>query len=1053
MRMITYAVTETLLVVQLQTVMTGEWDMGREEEGRLDLEEERLVGLYYRDKARAEKQTIRIGVSLDSRKEEKIRKLLNSIDKPDFFRDKKCDVNSKTKVVGVSGNCYFSLDEKPKVKVEPRDQVGEGSANQDFSMDLKREIKLEPHDEYGEISGENTHFTRTLNTTDSDVKPGPSNCNKHGSSAADRYSHIGESSFKRKFLQNITGNIAANLERSLLVGKFLAQDKELDELFKMRLLAKQDTKHYQKMMAFRRKLPSFAMKDQILELVEQNQIVVISGETGCGKTTQVAQFILDDYIMKDKGSTCHVICTQPRRISAMSVATRVAEERYEVCGQESVGYQIRLERRIPRTKGSIVFCTTGVMLQRMQTDPALREVSHLVLDEIHERDVICDFVITILKDVIQKRPDLKVILMSATLNAKQFAKYYGDCPCMNIPGFTYPVTEYYLEDVLEMTRFEIKPSRELHVHGWRKHLKPFKAEIQKVEKFRDFIEPYLRHLVSEGKYSSRVLEMLKNPSSEDINLDLIAALIHHICITKDDGAILVFLPGWDKISSLHKLLNENVSFPSSRYLIIPLHSLMPTVIQKSVFDQPPKGVRKIIIATNLAETSITIDDVVYVIDCGKIKLKNFDVENNISTLKEEWVSLANSRQRRGRAGRVQPGECYHLYTRAREMALADYPLPEMLRTCLDEVILQIKILQLGKTKMFLERVMDPPDPRAVELSIKLLENLNALDADENLTPLGFHLARLPLDPQTGKMILMGALFSCVDPIFSVAASLSFKDAFHVPLGREADVNRKKLHLSKGLKSDHLVLAEALKQWEAAEQMRRGHEFCWEYFLSPNTLSLLRDMKGQFAEHLHEMNFLSSRDPKAEDSNINSNNSSLVKAIICAGLYPNVAVVRSVKRSNRTGQVVVTLTTPEDGRVCIHPRSINEKETEFESPLLLYHLKLKSTSIYLHDTTMVYPLPLLFFGQGVDFFIEDGVETIAVDKSLHFKCKERTANLVKELRTRLDRLLEYKITHPGTINWSCYSNEGAVLRAIIELITSEDKQKMFLEQEGDENFSD
>jgi len=983
-----------------------------------------------------------IGVSLDSRRERQIRELLNSIGTPDFFRDRKCELKSEPEGVASFVTRYFSLYEKQKVKFEPRSEVGECSGTQD----VQHKMKLTANDE-GEILVKGMDVTRRVNS-DTDVKSETSGC---GNSAADRYSHISESSFKHKFLQNITGNIEANIDRSLLVGTSLTQEKELDELFKVRLLAKENSKHYQKMREFRQKLPSFGMKNKILELVEQNQIIVISGETGCGKTTQVAQFILDDCIMKGRGSTCHIVCTQPRRISATSVAVRVAEERNEVCGEESVGYQIRLEKKLPRKKGSILFCTTGVLLQWMQSDPALREVSHLVLDEIHERDVTSDFIITILKDIVRKRPDLKVILMSATLNAEQFAKYYGDCPCLNIPGFTYPVKEYYLEDVLEMTRFQYKPIRERDTYGWKKHLRFVKTQMQKLEQFRNFIEPYVRHLASEGKYSSHVLEMLKNPESEEINLDLIAALIQHICITKPEGAILVFLPGWDNISNLHKLLKESINFPPSRYLIIPLHSLMPTVIQRSVFDRPPKGVRKIIIATNIAETSITIDDVVYVIDCGKIKLKNFDIDNNITTLRPEWVSLANARQRRGRAGRVQPGECYHLFTKAREMTLADYPLPEMLRTRLDEVILQIKILQLGRTTPFLERVMDPPDPRAVELSIKLLENLNAVDADENLTPLGFHLARLPLDPQTGKMILMGALFSCVDPIFSVAASLSFKDAFLVPLGREAEVAKKKLELSKGLKSDHLVLAEALKQWEVAEKKGRGCDFCWQYFLSSHTLSLLRDMKGQFAEHLYEMNFLSSKDPKAEGANINANNVSLVKAIICAGLYPNVAIVRSVTR--RKSGTVVKLRTPEDGNVCIHPRSINEKEPEFESPFLLYHLKLKSTSIYLHDTTMVYPLPLLFFGQGVDVCMEDGLETIAVDKSIRFKCQESTANLVKELRTRLDQLLEYKISHPGSLNWNCYSTEGAVLRAIIELITSEDKQMMMVAQDGDESSSD
>lgn len=221
----------------------------------------------------------RIGVSLDPRREQQIRELLNSIGSPDFFRDVKCELNSEPEDFVFSGTRYFSLHEKPKVKRELGSEVGECSGAQDFSADVKRKVKLEVGDKSGEISARSTHVTRKV-YNESDAKPGPSSTDNHGSSAADRYSHISESSFKRKFLQNITGNIEANLERSLLVGTSLAQDKELDNLFKMRLIDKQNSKHYQKMMKFRQKLPSFGMKDQILHLVEQNQVTVISGETG-----------------------------------------------------------------------------------------------------------------------------------------------------------------------------------------------------------------------------------------------------------------------------------------------------------------------------------------------------------------------------------------------------------------------------------------------------------------------------------------------------------------------------------------------------------------------------------------------------------------------------------------------------------------------------------------------------------------------------------------------------------------------------------------------------
>lgn len=204
---------------------------------------------------------------------------MNSIGTPDFFRDVKCELNSESEDLVFSGTRYFSLHEKPKVKCELGSEVGECSGVHDFSADVKRKVKLEVGDKSGKISAESTRVTRKV-YNESYVKPGPSSTDNRGSSAADRYSHISESSFKRKFLQNITGNIEANLKRSLLMGTSLAQDKELDKLFKMRLIDKQNSKHYQKMMEFRQKLPSFGMKDQILDLVEQNQVTVISGETG-----------------------------------------------------------------------------------------------------------------------------------------------------------------------------------------------------------------------------------------------------------------------------------------------------------------------------------------------------------------------------------------------------------------------------------------------------------------------------------------------------------------------------------------------------------------------------------------------------------------------------------------------------------------------------------------------------------------------------------------------------------------------------------------------------
>lgn len=319
------------------------------------------------------------------------------------------------------------------------------------------------------------------------------------------------------------------------------------------------------------------------------------------------------------------------------------------------------------------------------------------------------------------------------------------------------------------------------------------------------LEVHLRKLDREKAYPRSVIAELKKPESEVFNLDLIEQLLRYICKTdKANGAVLVFVPGWEQISKLHSQMISSGSFPETKYLLIPLHSMMPTVNQRDVFERPPAGKRKIIISTNIAETSITIDDIVFVVDAGKIKLTNFDLKRNIESLDTEWVSLANATQRRGRAGRVQEGVCYHLFNKAREMTLERFKKPEILRKRLEEVVLQIKMLKLGNAGEFLNRLMDPPSNLAVELAVKRLIQLNALDADENLTPLGFHLAHLPMDPQTGKMILMGAIFGCLDPILTVAASLSFKDGFYIPLGKEKAVDRIRKGFSGDTKSDHLV---------------------------------------------------------------------------------------------------------------------------------------------------------------------------------------------------------------------------------------------------------
>ncbi|NXH85226.1 DHX36 helicase, partial [Edolisoma coerulescens] len=826
------------------------------------------------------------------------------------------------------------------------------------------------------------------------------------------------------------------------------QDADLDEQLKEDLMKKRSDPKYIEMQRFREKLPSYGMREELVKLVNNNRVTVISGETGCGKTTQVTQFILDDHIERGLGSACRIVCTQPRRISAISVAERVAAERAEGCGSGgSTGYQIRLQSRLPRKQGSILYCTTGIVLQWLQSDKHLSSISHVVLDEIHERNLQSDVLMSIIKDLLNVRLDLKVILMSATLNAEKFSEYFDHCPMIHIPGFTFPVVEYLLEDVIEKLRQVYTPEkmdRRLH---WRKGFmqgrvsRPEKEE--KEELYREQWPGYLRQL--QGRYSASTIDALEMMDDDKVDLDLVAALIKHIVLEEEDGAILVFLPGWDNISTLHELLMSQAMFKSDRFIIIPLHSLMPTVNQTQVFKKTLPGVRKIVIATNIAETSITIDDVVFVIDGGKIKETHFDTQNNISTMAAEWVSKANAKQRKGRAGRVQPGHCYHLYNGLRASLLDDYQLPEILRTPLEELCLQIKILKLGGIAYFLSKLMDPPSPDAVMLAINHLMELNALDRQEELTPLGVHLARLPVEPHIGKMILFGALFCCLDPVLTIAASLSFKDPFVIPLGKEKVADARRKELSRNSKSDHLTVVNAFTGWEEAR--RCGYwiekDYCWEHFLSSNTMQMLHNMKGQFAEHLLAAGFVNSRNPKDPKSNTNSGNEKLLKAVICAGLYPKVAKIRPSFSKKRK---MVKVSTKTDGPVNIHPKSVNVEETEFHYNWLVYHLKMRTSSIYLYDCTEVSPYCLLFFGGDISIQKDKDQDTIAVDEWIVFQSPARIAHLVKNLRQELDDLLQEKIENPHPVDWNdIKSRDTAVLTAIIDLITTQ-------ENEGVRNFA-
>lgn len=731
--------------------------------------------------------------------------------------------------------------------------------------------------------------------------------------------------------------------------------------------------------------------------------------------------------------------------TAISIADRVASERAEPLGI-SVGYQIRLEKVTPRTYGNINFCTTGVLLKFMELDPALvsSNISHIIIDEIHERNVQVDVCLALIKLIVQHRKDLKIILMSATLNAESFSRYFNDCPVIHIQGFSYGVQELYLEDVLEETKYDKfkkqlqQPKKE---PTWVQH-KYKKHRREQEQQFDLIVGNYANSLHS--RYSQATIKNLMNPESENIDIDFIEHLIHHISYIKEPGAILVIVPGYSVISKLHEKLQNSPAFPSNKFVIYPLHSMLTGSDQRNIFIRPPVGVRKIILSTPLAETSITIDDVVYVVNSGKMRKPYFDFERNANVLEDQWITKANETQRKGRAGRVQEGICYHLYSRGRSNSLEPFEQPEILRIRLEEILLTIKVLCIKQVKWFISTFIDTPDEHVIMKSVNLLQRLGALTEDEELTPLGLHLARLSVPPQIGKMLLFSSVFSCVDPITSVCAGLAFKSPFYSVMGKEELCDKAKCQFSND--SDQLAVAGAVQEWKLQGNNQR--KFCYENFLSHTTLLMLDRMKTQFCQSLHQSKFLHNPRWDSDDNNNHSNNESLLRSVICGGLYPNVAY-RSIKVSRYKRREIVKIA---ERSVKLLPSSVNcDKQSVYDPGYLVYHeLNKFNNNFFLDETTAnVSPYAIILFGDRVKTSTEDGTHFLSVGDIVKFKCDQGTAQLLFEIREAFNRLLEKKIEEPTPITSS--SDDGKLLCVIIELISSHNKS--YFENCDDDDFDE
>ncbi|MFW5739687.1 MAG: ATP-dependent RNA helicase, partial [Myxococcota bacterium] len=456
-------------------------------------------------------------------------------------------------------------------------------------------------------------------------------------------------------------------------------------------------------ITFPSQLPISASVEEIARVVHDHPVVIVAGETGSGKTTQLPKICL----AMGRGLRGRIGCTQPRRIAATSVAARVAEEIGVELGRE-VGFKIRFSDRTS-SDTYVKFVTDGMVLAEMQGDRELKDYDTLIVDEAHERSLNIDFLLGYLKLLLPRRPDLRVIISSATLEIERFSEFFGGVPVVEVSGRTYPV------------------------------------------------------------------EVVHHPAAEDTDLaEHVADVVDEITELDPRHDVLVFLPGEREI---HEAMDALTAKALPHTVLLPLYGRLPRREQQRVFQALPQ--RRVVVATNVAETSLTIPGIVYVVDSGLARVNRYNPRNGITQLLVEPISRASADQRKGRAGRVRSGVCYRLYEPEDYELRPSHTTPEIQRVGLSGVILQMKTLGLGKVEDF--PFLDPPSKRAIAEGYRVLEELGALDEHGNPNELGRSLARLPLDPRLGRMILAAHEHGCLNEVAIIAAALSANDPLTRPL--------------------------------------------------------------------------------------------------------------------------------------------------------------------------------------------------------------------------------------------------------------------------------
>ncbi|SCO71671.1 pre-mRNA-splicing factor ATP-dependent RNA helicase PRP22, putative [Plasmodium vivax] len=615
----------------------------------------------------------------------------------------------------------------------------------------------------------------------------------------------------------------------------------------------------------RAKLPIYNLKKDLMKAIAKNNVLIVIGETGSGKTTQIPQY-LHEANYTDKGI---VGCTQPRRVAAMSIAKRVSEEFGCILGQE-VGYSIRFDD-CTSNDTIIKYLTDGMLLRETLSDTMLSKYSFIILDEAHERTISTDILFCLLKDVVKRRPDFKLIVTSATLDAEKFSTYFFNSPIFTIPGKIFPV--------------EILHSKE--------------------------------------------------PESDYVEACLITVLNIHL--NEHPGDILVFLTGQDEINTACEILHERMkkleSMSPPPLIILPIYSSLPSEMQSVIFDPAPQGCRKCILATNIAEASLTIDGIFFVIDPGFCKIRKYDSKRDMDSLVVAPISKANAKQRAGRAGRTGPGKCYRLYTEdAYKNEMAETSIPEIQRINLGSTVLLLKALGVNDFLHF--DFMDSPSVDTLIHSLENLYYLGALDDNGYLTKLGKKMSNFPMEPNLSKILLTSINFNCADDVVTIVSMLSVQNIFYRPQNKAllADKKKNKFLMPQG---DLITYLNIYNRWR---ENNYSNYWCHENFIHSRALKRSQDVRKQILSIFERYNYEVQKNRSRSDS---AKYVSICKSI-CSGYFNHVC-----KRDAQQGYT--TLLTNQ--QVFIHPSS-----TLFnKNPLfVVYHELVLTNKEYIRDCTIIQP---------------------------------------------------------------------------------------------------